>query len=104
MRFTEADPAIDEERVIMVAGLIRHGHRRCVSKLIAGANDKILKRIPWYQITSSPALLPFALVLADFFVCDSLDLRFLLDVQGNCHLLLCRVAQHFPDLRQVVLS
>src|SRR3989304_8653365 len=104
MRFTEANPAIDEKRVIMVAGLIRHGHGRCVSKLIAGANDKILKRIPWYQIASSPAFLSFALVLADVFFGDSLDLRFLLDVEGNCQRLLCRLAQHLLDPRQVGLS
>src|SRR3990170_2119418 len=104
MRFTEANPAIDEKRVIMVAGLIRHGHGRCVSKLIAGANDKILKRIPWYQITSSPAFLSFALVLANVFVGHSLGLWFLLNIERNCHLLLCRLAQYFFDLCQVVLS
>jgi hypothetical protein len=35
MRFAQAHTAVDEQRVVCTAGLLRHSHRRGVCKLVA---------------------------------------------------------------------
>jgi hypothetical protein len=47
MSFAEANAAIDEQRIVMIARLVRHCHRRCVGKLIAGAHDEVFECIFW---------------------------------------------------------
>jgi hypothetical protein len=43
MRLAETDASVNEQRVVRIAGLIRHGEGSSVSKLVRGTYDKIIK-------------------------------------------------------------
>ena len=49
MRFSQADAAVDEKRVLILCRMFRHGNRCRMGKLIGGAYDEPLEAIVWIQ-------------------------------------------------------
>ena len=45
VRLAEAGVAVDQQGVIRLAGILRHGDGRCVGKLVARADDEAVKRV-----------------------------------------------------------
>ena len=45
VRLAEAGVAIDQQGVIRLAGILRHGDGRCVGKLVARADDEAVERV-----------------------------------------------------------
>src|SRR5439155_12454912 len=50
----EPGPAVDEERVVGLAGLLRHGEGGPVSEAVSVADDELPERIAWVEVLAQP--------------------------------------------------
>lgn len=71
MGFAQAHAAINEERVVVLAGLVGHGNRGALCELIVGANDKVFKGVLRNKVGDPAGLTsrsPFSIVYVDLIV------------------------------------
>src|SRR5919108_947027 len=62
--FSQTDTAVDKQRVIVLARLVCHRHRSCVSELIACANDEVFKSVLGIEIGQPLRFFPFLFFFA----------------------------------------